>query len=177
MNKGTRLIIRVISVDWKRSLSSFSLKNFILCQKAARAPHFSSASGPLLGHPSIFQWLTVSCIEHSIPCGTCHITSYSFYLSRTAAAPLHHQICLPLTSFTQHLAPLIFSFPFFTLMHRYHVHSFSFFFILSYSSTVFMPEFDFWLRITLPSASAPHRTSPHLSTPHPGCTNSHQKSS
>ena len=95
-------------------------------------------------------------------CGTCHITSYSFHLSRTAAAPLHHQNCLPLTSFTQHLAPFIFSFPFFTLMHRYHVHSFSFLFILSYSSTVFMPEFDFWLRITLPSASAPHRTSQHL---------------
>ena len=93
--------------------------------------------------------------------GTCHITSYSFYLSRTAAAPLHHQSCLPLTSFTQHLAPLIFSL-FFTLLHCYHVHSFSFLFILSYSSTVSMPEFDFWLRITLPSASAPHRTSQHL---------------
>ena len=69
-----------------------------------------------------------------------------------------------LTSFTQHLAPLIFSLPFFTLMHRYHVHSFSFLFILSYSSTVSMPEFDFWLRITLPSASAPHQRVLYFST-------------
>ena len=96
-------------------------------------------------------------------CGTCHITSYSFYLSRTAAAPLH-QSCLPLTSFTQHLAPLIFSLPFFTLMHRYHVHSFRFLFILSYSSTVSMPEFNFWLRITLPSARAPHQSVLNFST-------------
>ena len=27
---------------------------------AARALHFSSASGPLLGRPAIFQWLTAS---------------------------------------------------------------------------------------------------------------------
>ena len=35
------------SIDWERSWSSFSLKNFISCLKAARALHFSSASGPL----------------------------------------------------------------------------------------------------------------------------------
>ena len=48
------------SIDWERSWSSFSLKNFISCLKAARALHFSSASGPLLGRPAIFQWLTAS---------------------------------------------------------------------------------------------------------------------
>ena len=36
------------------------LKNFISCLKAARAQHFSSASGPLLWRPAIFQWLTAS---------------------------------------------------------------------------------------------------------------------
>ena len=48
------------SIDCERSWSSFSLKNFISCLKAARALPFSSAGGPLLGRPTIFQWLTVS---------------------------------------------------------------------------------------------------------------------
>ena len=48
------------SIDWERSWSSFSLKNFISCLKAAHALHFSSASGLLLGCPAIFQWLTAS---------------------------------------------------------------------------------------------------------------------
>ena len=48
------------SIDWERSWSSFSLKNFISFLKAARSLHFSSASGPLLGRPAIFQWLTAS---------------------------------------------------------------------------------------------------------------------
>ena len=47
------------NIDWERRWS-FSLKNFISCLKAARAGHFSSASGPLLGRPAIFQWLTAS---------------------------------------------------------------------------------------------------------------------
>ena len=48
------------SIDWERSWSPFSLKNFISCQKTAHAIHCSSATGPLLGRPAIFQWLTAS---------------------------------------------------------------------------------------------------------------------
>ena len=59
--------------------------------------------------------------------------------------------CAPhfLPSFLHTYAPLpcpLFQFPFHFIIFQ---HS-------------FLPEFDFWLRITLPSASAPHRTSQHL---------------
>ena len=63
---------------------------------------------------------------------------------------------------------------FFTLMHRYHVHSFSCLFILSHSSTVFYAGIRLLAKNNLTIRS---RTSPHLSTPHPGCPNSQQKSS
>ena len=53
------------SIFWERSWSSISLKKFIFYLKATRAQHFSSASGPLLGRPEIFQRLAASCIEHS----------------------------------------------------------------------------------------------------------------
>ena len=48
------------SIDWERIWSSFSLKNFISCLKAARALNFNSAIGQLLGRSAICKWLTAS---------------------------------------------------------------------------------------------------------------------